>query len=609
MRETTCPSSELLADYALGRVSTETLEQVAIHVDQCPACQSRLEALDSVDDTFVSKLKQSRLSGSDSQDSELEVLIAQVEGISRDAEAARDEAASAGQPATPGTGIRLPITLGQYELLARLGRGGMGTVYKARHLRLKRFVAVKVISQQRLPDPQAVARFHREMEAVGRLSHPNIVQATDAGETAGQHFLAMEFVEGRNLAQLVRAGGPLPVADACEIARQAAVGLEHAHGQGLVHRDVKPSNLMLTSDGTVKVLDLGLARLLDSPGDHAEATGSQQILGSPDFMAPEQAQDSRQVDARTDLYSLGCTLYYLLAAQPPFAGPQYDSRLKKVLAHAQAQPTPIHELRPEVSASLSDLLTKLLAKNPSDRPGSAAEVVRMLGPLAVGHDLPALIRARPVPETDQESSLEAGRFDAALPVAPTRAPSPAALLFRRAWPVLVVDAVVVMVLAWKFWPHATGIDTGPPAASKEQGPSSVPSAVTTTGEDSPTPPNPAMGRLFFKGTPEGAVLRITGGPRGPILVDMDKQRSIRLPPGDYRIKIERETKPHTVLQEHVMLEEGEQATVVVAPAVPVPPSFKKLHDDLLERTRALQRQQAEENRRRAETHAPSSTSP
>jgi serine/threonine protein kinase len=571
MYGTTCPSPELLADYALGRCSVQDLEQVAAHVDQCDACQARLEDLDDLNDSFVHKLRQPLVPNAPSQDAELEALVAQAEAIRLDSGSENNDSSpplGATEASRPSSG--LPITLGQYELLARLGHGGMGMVYKARHLRLKRLVAVKVISQRRLPDPQAVARFHREMEAVGRLSHPNIVQATDAGEAAGQHFLAMEFVEGRNLAQLVRSGGPLQVADACEIVRQAAVGLEHAHAHGLVHRDVKPSNLMLANDGTIKVLDLGLARLLDNRGDEGEATGSQQILGSPDFMAPEQAQDSRQVDARTDLYSLGCTLYFLLTGQPPFAEPQHNTRLKKVMAHVREQPRPIQDLRPDLPAPVIELLTRLLVKNPSDRPQSAAEVAEALAPLAVGNDLPGLLRARPAPETEGESSLDGGLFDAALPVAPAHAPAPAMSLFRHAWPVLFFTAVVVTVLAWKFWPHSTGMDIAPPAASKKQGPSSVPSTVTTTGANAPTPLNPAMGRLFFKGAPEGVVLRITGGPNGPIIVDMDKQRSVRLPPGAYRIEIEHATTPHMVLQEQVTLEESESQNVVVSPSVPMP---------------------------------------
>jgi serine/threonine protein kinase len=466
MATPTCPSLELLADYAFGRCSAQDLEQVADHVNNCPACQARLESLDGQSDSFVSKLRQPLLD-LPSQDAELEAVIAQAEAIPLESGGKKSDAA-------PGLGVAepcggLPVILGQYEILAKLGRGGMGTVYKARHLRLKRIFAVKVISQRRLPDPQAVARFRREMEAVGGLNHPNIVQATDAGEAAGQHFLVMEFVEGRNLSQLVRSDGPLPVADACEIGRQAALGLEHAHQHGMVHRDVKPSNLMLTRDGTVKVLDLGLARLLDRPGDDAEATGSQQILGSPDFMAPEQAQDSRQVDARTDIYSLGCTLYFLLRGQPPFADPQHDTRLKKVMAHVREQPTPIQSLRPDLPAPLIGLFARLLAKDPNDRPRSAAEVADMLGPLAAGNDLPGLMRARPEPQTSEEPVSGVESFGDVLAPTLPRSSSPVVSSLRRAWPVLGLAAIVLTVLAWTYWPRHSVTATPTPAVHQEHG--------------------------------------------------------------------------------------------------------------------------------------------
>ncbi|MCY2990786.1 MAG: protein kinase [Planctomycetota bacterium] len=587
MATPTCPSSELLADYALGRVSVQDLERVAIHVDQCPECQAQLEALESVNDSFVSRLRQP-LPDLPDQDSELNALIAQAEAIRLAPAAEASEAASSdAHSAPPALETVLPTTLGQYELLEMLGRGGMGMVYKARHLRLKRIVAVKVISPQRLPDPHAVARFNREMEAVGRLSHANIVQATDAGEAAGQHFLAMEFVDGRDLSQLVRCGGPLSVADACEIARQAALGLQHAHGHGLVHRDVKPSNLMVTHDGTVKLLDLGLALLLDMPGDDVGPTGSQQILGSPDFMAPEQVQDSHEVDARTDLYSLGCTLYYLLTARPPFASPQYDTRLKKVFAHVRAQPTPIQELCPDIPVALAELVTRLLAKAAGDRPQTAADAAAALTPLAAGHDLPGLVLARLGPTSAEPFVSQAWPSQAAASNRPSSF-APNFPHLRRTSILLGLGAVVVLAITWGYWARHSAIHTPASAANHEPAPLAVQDA-------------PATGRFFFKGTPEGAVLRISGGPDGPILVDMDEQRSISLAPGNYRIEIERETKPHMVMQKQVTLEAGESATVVVGPAIPIPDHLDKTHSEfqtLLETVRSGNQQLQEENRRR-----------
>jgi len=431
------------------------------------------------------------------------------------------------------------------------------------HQRLKRLVAVKVIADHRLPDPQAVTRFYREMEAVGRLSHPNIVQAHDAGEADGHHFLAMEFVAGRNLSQLVRSLGPLAVADACEIIRQACLGLDHAHRHELVHRDVKPSNLMLAPDGTVKLLDLGLARLMDNAVTDGETTVSQQFLGSPDFMAPEQARDPRLVDVRTDLYSVGCTLYFLLTGKPPFDGPQYDTRGKKVLGHAQSQPKPILSIRPDLPAGLSQYIARLMAKKPDARPRSAAEVAQVIAPLAAGADLPRLIRTLPEPQPGEESVLEAGSLDAA--VSPARRSLPrSSPYFKPARIANGLIAVVTMALAWTYWPRQPASSV--PVTSRthlEGAPAKNPTHVENAA---PT----ATSRLFFKGDPAGAVLRVSGGPDGPMLLDMDKQQSVWLPPGNYQIKIERETKAHIVFPDQVKLEPGESQVVVVGPAVPLP---------------------------------------
>ena len=281
--------------------------------------------------------------------------------------------------------------MGEYQLLAKLGEGGMGAVYKARQTNLDRIVALKVLRTSRMEDERAVPRFYREMRAVGRLTHPNIVQAYDAREIDGTPILAMEYVEGVDLSELVRRAGKLKVADACELIRQAAVGLQCAHEGGLVHRDIKPSNLMVTPDGTVKILDLGLALLDSGQPNGGEMTGSGQAMGTADYMAPEQAFDSHQVDIRADIYALGCTLYKLLAGRTPFSGPQYTSNMAKLMAHVQEPIPPITEHRQDIPAELVAILDRMLAKSADDRFAAPGEVAAVLEPLAADNQVPGLL--------------------------------------------------------------------------------------------------------------------------------------------------------------------------------------------------------------------------
>jgi serine/threonine-protein kinase len=285
------------------------------------------------------------------------------------------------------------LVLGPYVLLERLGEGGMGQVFKARHQTLKRIVALKVIRKDRLDSREAIRRFRREIQAASRLSHPNIVAAYDAGEIGNVHYIAMEYVDGKDLSQLVRDNGPLPVDEACDYLRQAALGLQHALEKGLVHRDIKPSNLMVTRglpgrnpghEPMVKILDMGLARLV---GDKRESTLTQvqTTLGSPDFISPEQARDARQADIRSDLYSLGCTLYYLLTARVPFPA---DASMEKLLKHWLDEPRPVEELRPDVPPKVAAILRRLMAKRPEDRYQAPIELVAALAAL-MAHDAPA----------------------------------------------------------------------------------------------------------------------------------------------------------------------------------------------------------------------------
>ena len=208
--------------------------------------------------------------------------------------------------------------LGDYEILREIGHGGMGVVYQAQHRLLDQVVAIKVLPESSLGDRQAVRRFQREMLSIGRLNHPNIIRALNAGQDRGVHYLVMEFGDGLDFRELVGQYGRLSPGAACELIRQAAVGLQHIHEHSLVHRDIKPANLMLSRDASVKILDLGLARL-ETRQMSRDLTGPGVAMGTVDYMAPEQWVDSSAVDIRADIYSLGCTLYFLLTGQPPNA--------------------------------------------------------------------------------------------------------------------------------------------------------------------------------------------------------------------------------------------------------------------------------------------------
>src|SRR5262245_1071078 len=267
----------------------------------------------------------------------------------------------------------LPPRIHGFQLISLIGDGGMGTVYKGTETATGRTVAVKVMNPALLTDSEMLLRFQREVRAATILDHPNIVAVLDAGQTEEVQYLVMEFVEGIDLEQLVARAGHLAVDRACEYIREAALWLGHAHERGIVHRDIKPSNLMVgRDDGVVKILDMGLARLLEPLDGSASAllTHTGAFLGTADFVAPEQALDARHADHRADLYSLGCTLYYLLTGAVPFPGGQ---TLEKLDRHCWDRSIPVTALRPDVPGAVGRVVTKLMARRPEDRYQSAAD--------------------------------------------------------------------------------------------------------------------------------------------------------------------------------------------------------------------------------------------
>ena len=326
------------------------------------------------------------------------------------------------------TALQIPKRIGPYDMSEQIGSGGMSQVFRARHRKMDRDVAIKLLPVDKATEAQAIGRFEREMKAIGRVHHENVVLAHDAGESDGFHYIAMELVDGIDGSRLIRQHGTLEIADACEIVRQAALGLQAAHEQKLVHRDVKPSNLLLTRDGKVKLLDLGLARLKHESPTSSEATSSSgdltsayQVMGTVDYMAPEQANNTHGADIRADIYGLGCTLYAFLAGHPPFPSTQFKDNLEKLFAHAKTPPQPLQELRGDIPPELDRVLKRMLAKTPAERFAIPADVARALLPLTKGQRLATLLRldARAA-ETDRESQDPDRAFE---PTMLTTAPS------------------------------------------------------------------------------------------------------------------------------------------------------------------------------------------
>lgn len=269
---------------------------------------------------------------------------------------------------------------GKYKLLEPLGAGGMGKVFLCEHTLLKKLVAVKILTAEKLNEPSLIERFYREARAIAALNHPNIVRCHDVDKDQKLHYIVMEYVDGVSLQQLVSHNGPLDPIRAAHYVSQTAAGLQHAHEAGWVHRDIKPGNLLVDREGVVKVLDLGLARILMDTGDQlTRDMDDKAVLGTADYLSPEQAMSSHDVDIRADIYSLGATFYFLLCGRPPFAD---GTVTQKLLWHQIKEPEHIRDIRPELPVALAGMVHRMLAKDPDQRFQVPAELVDALAPWA-----------------------------------------------------------------------------------------------------------------------------------------------------------------------------------------------------------------------------------
>jgi serine/threonine protein kinase len=441
MPATPCPSHDELLAYSLGRLADVASDDMAAHLGSCPDCQAELASSDDLEDTFVAQLRRPPPADPYLAEPQCQVAVARALAVlDRSSSDDRSSRSLYGK------------TLGEYQLMGELGHGGMGTVYKALHTKLDRVVALKVLALDREHDQRAIARFEREMKAIGKLDHRHIVRAYDAREIDGTPMLVMEYVDGLDLGEIVRRVGPLDSHQACEIVRQAALGLQYVHEHGLTHRDVKPSNLMLTFQGDVKILDLGLARFpLERPWDKeqgdtdrvvsAEITATNQAMGTADYMAPEQVSNSRNVDIRADIYGLGCTLYKLLSGRTPFSAPEHKGPLEKMVAHTSKPAPSIRQFCPDTPNGLVAVVDRMLAKSPDARYSIPAEVIEALAPWCAGADLTALLRRA----TEGEEEPVPGEDRPATPVRATqttRKPRPLLASWGHKW----ITALLVLIL-------------------------------------------------------------------------------------------------------------------------------------------------------------------
>ncbi|QJW95592.1 protein kinase domain-containing protein [Frigoriglobus tundricola] len=504
-----CPKPETLAAFVRGELAEQESATVAGHVGACEECCRVLQLVPN--DSLA--------------------------GLARDAAVAPATVHSGGPPRslTPGTigspPPRLPAGFAdhpRYRIISELGAGGMGTVYKAEDRLMGRVIAIKVVSLHLTARASAVERFRKEIRAAAQLNHPSVILAHDTGEAGGAHFLVMEFVEGVSLDRLIAKKGPLPAPMASNFTRQAALGLQHAADKGMVHRDIKPQNLMVTRKGQVKILDFGLARFGHADDEeppapqsgrvpfgaakelaNAGVTNPNLVMGTPDYLSPEQAKNSHDVDPRSDIYSLGCTLYFLLTGRPPFQSA--STHLDKLIAHTHAEPPSVHGARKDVPEGLAAVLAKMMAKKPADRYQTAAEVAAALLPYTRS-DSPKepnfeIVDASVV--TPPPVASGASSDTAPVPGAATLAETPRLKRAKRGkkraspwrrlrWPVLggAVAALVfvgaIIALSGKRARTTSNDAPADPAATAKTGPAAPPNGGTDDKGAKDEKPNPRV---------------------------------------------------------------------------------------------------------------------
>jgi serine/threonine protein kinase len=392
------------------------------------------------------------------------------------------------------------FTIGKYKVLERLGSGGMGSVYLCEHKLMRRRVAVKVLPTAKAEDAASLERFYREARAVAALDHPNIVRAYDIDQDDKLHFLVMEHVDGSSLQEIVKKTGPMDVLRAAHYIRQAALGLQHAHeAAGLVHRDIKPSNILVDRNGVVKVLDMGLARFFHDEEDNLTKKYDENVLGTADYLAPEQALDSHAVDIRADIYSLGATFYFCLTGRTPFAE---GTVAQKLIWHQTRQPKSLRSFRPDVPEEVTAVIERMMAKDAAQRYATPQEVADALAPFTT-------VPIPPPPDSEMPQFSPAIRTAAAPgdatvsngPRTPSTSPSPAP---RKAWQVPGTAQALSDSPSPRPTPPAQRQDTAPNLQTPRPLPPAPPPARDLRKSNPPPPAPPAAPPAGVNGAPRPA---------------------------------------------------------------------------------------------------------
>ena len=419
------------------------------------------------------------------------------------------------------------FTIGKYKLLERVGVGGMGQVFLCEHMFMKRRVAIKVLPPAKAEHPAALGRFYREARAAGSLEHPNIVRTHDIDQDGNLHFIVMEYVDGSNLLEMVKKFGPMDIRRATNYIRQVAIGLDYAFRSGIIHRDIKPGNILIDRRGTAKILDMGLARFYRDTSDMLTVKYDDKIvLGTADYVAPEQVANSHGVDVRADIYAMGASFYYLLAGHPPF--PQ-GTVSNKLLWHRTKDPTPVRQIRPEVPEGLATIVQKMMMKDPNLRFQTPMEVAMELErwvpsqvPMPRSEEMPSLspaaVEGMPTNDSDEMSGISSGLHLQHQPVQQQPAQQQQPVAPERPRTLGAMAGAAPAPAASPFGPTPTrSFASSPPGnpnrpASNPHGPFGAPTAAAPFGS---APTNAGL-RDSSRGLPStGSSMRTPTSPFGP----------------------------------------------------------------------------------------------